>query len=149
MPVNQCDLRWPDATKAKHLDGPARAHNMREQSAQISFTGFWRVSTSRRTQVRVPASVTYDELLRGNCIGHMGYVPPLHWSKPLARLCLLIFAFAQTPLAPLSTRLGLQQMLQENGGISPRQRPQNNLEDRFVADFRINSRTLNAEENQT
>jgi len=58
--------------------------HMREQSAQISFTGFWRVSTSRRTQVRVPASVTYDELLRGNCIGcltaiydraHFGSVP--------------------------------------------------------------------------
>ena len=43
--------------------------HMRRHKAGLSFTGFWRVGASRKHQISVPATVSYDELLRGNCIG--------------------------------------------------------------------------------
>lgn len=43
--------------------------DMQARGAALSYTGFWREAKGQRHRVRVPATVTRQKLLFGNCIG--------------------------------------------------------------------------------
>jgi teichuronic acid biosynthesis glycosyltransferase TuaG len=57
------DDLWDESKLARQLD------HMHSHDAALSFTGFWRVGTTRKQRITVPATVSYEALLRGNCIG--------------------------------------------------------------------------------